>query len=68
MYCGMTMICQRAFFAEFIALYDRPSSYKLLKKPKTLVILGVTRLIFFCWQYICIYIHIYIYIIYIYII
>ena len=56
MYCGMTMICQRAFFAEFTALYDRPSSYKLLKKPKTLVILGVTRLIFFCWQYIYIYI------------
>ena len=35
---------ERALFAEFIALYDRPWSYKLLKKSKTLVILGVTGL------------------------
>ena len=30
-YGGMRMICERALFAEFITLYDRPWSYKLLK-------------------------------------
>ena len=44
---------ERALFAEFIALYDRPWSYKLLKKSKTLVILGVTGLMLFSRQYIC---------------
>ena len=30
-YGGMRMIFERALFAEFITLYDRPWSYKLLK-------------------------------------
>ena len=46
-YGGMRMICERALFAEFMALYDRPWSYKLLKKSKTLVMLGVTGLMLF---------------------
>ena len=49
----MRMICKRALFAEFIALYDRPWSYKLLKKSKTLVILDVAGLMLFSWQYVC---------------
>ena len=47
------MICKRALFAEFIALYDRPWSYKLLKKSKTLVTLGDAGLMLFSWQYVC---------------
>ena len=46
-YGGMRMISERALFAEFMALYDRPWSYKLLKKSKTLVMLGVTGLMLF---------------------
>ena len=38
------MIYERALFAKFTALYVRPWSYKLIKKSKTLVILGVTGL------------------------
>ena len=38
------MMYERALFAKFTALYFRPWSYKLLKKSKTLVILGVTGL------------------------
>ena len=49
----MRMICKRALFAEFIALYDRPWSYKLLKKSKTLVTLGDAGLMLFSWQYVC---------------
>ena len=47
------MICERVLFEELIALYDRPRSYRLLKRSKTLVILCVTRLMLFSWQYIC---------------
>ena len=47
------MICERALFAEYIALYDRPWSYKLLKKSKTLVTLGDAGLMLFSWQYVC---------------
>ena len=46
---GMRMICERVLFAEFIALYDRRWSYKLLKKSKALVILGATGLMLFSW-------------------
>ena len=48
----MRMICERVLFAEFIALYDRPRSYRLLARSKTLVILWVARLMLFSWQYI----------------
>ena len=48
---GMKMIRERALFEEFIALYDRPWSYKFLKKSRTLIILGVTGLILFSWLY-----------------
>ena len=46
-YGGLSMICERALFAEFIALCDRSWSYELLKKSKALVILGFTRFILF---------------------
>ena len=49
-YVGVSMI-ERALFTEFIAFDDRPWSYKLLKKSKTLVILGVTGLLLFYLQY-----------------
>ena len=52
-YGGMRIIFERALFAEFIALYDRPWLDKLLKKSKTLVILGVMGLMLFSWQYVC---------------
>ena len=32
----MRMTCERVLYAEFVALYDRPWSYKMLKKSKTL--------------------------------
>ena len=51
-YDGMRMICERVLFAEFIALYDRPRSCRLLTRSKTLVILWVARLMLFSWQYI----------------
>ena len=30
----MSMICERAVIVEFLTFYDRPWSYKLLKKSK----------------------------------
>ena len=45
-YGRIRMICERA-------LYDGPWLYELIKKSKTLVILGVTGLMLFSWQYIC---------------
>ena len=49
---SIRMICERVHFAECIALYDRPRSYRLLTRSKTLVISCVTRLMLFSWQYI----------------
>ena len=44
---------KNTFLLDFIALYDRLWSYKLLKESETLVILGVTGLMLLSWQHIC---------------